>query len=645
MNARTRISSTRPLLSSSCWRPYVESLEDRLLLTADIANGLSVQTESLVKPTDGASEMRATLTSGVGATNVSTEGVVDSLQSQLLESNASNQQTPVVQYRVSITDSGGFPLQSVPVGNDFLIQVHVKHVHSNSPTVSGIFAAYTRLVMDGTGFEITGDITIGDGFPNARRVPANGDQQFDLIGGMIGAWRSGIDDALLFEIPARAIEPGDVVIRTGSVAAEPNLNATLLLGDNSAVPYKSIDFGSTLLSIDAPPRFNEPVQPNQPVVDPPPTADAPTPPPVRGPVVWGERPTGDEVQPTLTGDTPPTLVSYRPVVPELKSPEVPSGGLQDVLDEPEILLPRPSQRSEFDATPFSGDELSDQREPAESDAQSRARDQSPIEGLLQRLGDADKTLANSAIKLWPHSPAYQRSEVPRLALLSDEFWSDVGSHDVNQQAQRDLQVFPEFGGGSSRAGREWNAGVDAAHASLDVPSRPSQPRSSDASAGDLGAEGYAREDYGEGGYAEGWAQLGISAGYSRPKLRSLALWCSGLAPGHSGLWRYQPGTESFQAGRLMDWVPTEETSPPDVEPMLDRTTLAKSLEHPWDGFGLLGRLRFALRSTALTGAFQVGTMLAMSVAFFKRKRRTSEPHNSISSANTVNSTGCRTEVD
>ncbi len=241
------------------WRPTFERLECRRLLTAASTDPLDDWSQLLSHSSADADDL-AFLNSFVGAMTVNhLPASASEFASRPASATAAADTQPLVEYSVQVLDQAGQALSQLEVGDEFLIQIHVRDLRNASESDHlGIFAAYASLEVDGSGIELTGPPEIGDAFQLVRSVP-DADAQGQFAGGVSTNWMldSRTTDALLFQVPARAASVGTATLRASGEAPAFG-QETLLVGNNEAVPPSAVEFGTTQLAI-RPDTFDPPV--------------------------------------------------------------------------------------------------------------------------------------------------------------------------------------------------------------------------------------------------------------------------------------------------------------------------------------------------------------------------------------------------
>lgn len=169
----------------------------------------------------------------------------------------SDAQAQVVTFRLETTDLSGTPIDTVNVGDEFLLQTYTQHVggYVGTPEEGGVFAGYLDVAYDETLASVAGDIVHGPLYQNGM----NGDFAaglLDNIGGFSSSGEQGIGmdpigpgEQLLFSLLMKADEAGDLTFSSSESLVYPAYDV-LVYGLNEAVPARDIDFGLAALRLD-----------------------------------------------------------------------------------------------------------------------------------------------------------------------------------------------------------------------------------------------------------------------------------------------------------------------------------------------------------------------------------------------------------
>lgn len=163
----------------------------------------------------------------------------------------------VVKFRLEATDLSGAPVDSVMVGDQFLLKSYTQHVggFAGAPEDGGVFAGYLDINYDSSLASVAGDVDYAPLMSNGK----NGDLSPGFMDN-IGSFGSsadplaipvppGADEAFLFSVPMQATAAGALTF-TGSESLEYPSFDVLVYGLDVPVPAKDIDFGSADVRID-----------------------------------------------------------------------------------------------------------------------------------------------------------------------------------------------------------------------------------------------------------------------------------------------------------------------------------------------------------------------------------------------------------
>ncbi|GAB5406694.1 MAG: hypothetical protein Aurels2KO_49250 [Aureliella sp.] len=414
-------------------RLALETLESRLLLSADMQFGYMNNFDYGVEPHNSVASMHAEYSA---------------LRIRPAEGESeSSTQDHAVRYEVIAVDSEGLPLQEVSVGEEFWIRVYVKDVRQQATELGGLFSAYTRLHLDGADIEVTGDAIIGDDFSVLRYGNVGSDRLVGFVGGVVESWEQKIEEALLFEVPARATSVGSVAIQTGN-SGSTFLTDTLLLGSDQALRNESIDFGSLDLPVIQPPADALPTQPFLPSEDGDGFVSGP---PIREPqerfvslhngIPGIKRDTALLLRDLPTRSTKAVAPRYR----QSAEPKLPQE--QSIEREPAGVVPR------HDESP----------EPALAEEPKTARNDA-IDRLLQHLDSMADGVETAHVNPLDFALTFRRSAMSRIALRSFDDWH--GTDDSERSRIR--QVLGAFAEADSRYLPNWSERAEDLYKSEDV---------------------------------------------------------------------------------------------------------------------------------------------------------------------------------
>ena len=163
----------------------------------------------------------------------------------------------VVRFRLEATDSSGAPIDSVTVGEEFLLKTYSQHVggYAGAPEDGGVFAGYLDIHYEESLATVSGDIEHAPLMSNGK----NGDLSpgfMDNIGGFAASENPfelpiapGAGEEWLFSVPMQATGAGELSF-IGSESLEYPIYDVLVYGLNVPVEARDIDFGAADIRID-----------------------------------------------------------------------------------------------------------------------------------------------------------------------------------------------------------------------------------------------------------------------------------------------------------------------------------------------------------------------------------------------------------
>lgn len=132
----------------------------------------------------------------------------------------------VVQFRLETTDTNGTPVDSITVGEEFLLKTYTQHVGGfESATNSGVFAGCLDISYDASLASVAGSSEDGPMYSNVRSGDLSVPGLMDNIGRVsssgpdgYGLSPIGLDEQFVFSVPmlASCIEPGADILGSRS---------------------------------------------------------------------------------------------------------------------------------------------------------------------------------------------------------------------------------------------------------------------------------------------------------------------------------------------------------------------------------------------------------------------------------------------
>ena len=163
----------------------------------------------------------------------------------------------VVQFRLETTDMDGTPVDTIDVGDEFLLKTYTQHVGGYvSEENSGVFAAYLDISYDGSLISVNGETIHGELYSNGKSGDLSSTGLLNNIGGIStspgiapGATPIGLEEVHVFTLPMTADAMGEVSF-VGSESLSYPHHDVLVYGLNEPVSARDIEFGAADLRID-----------------------------------------------------------------------------------------------------------------------------------------------------------------------------------------------------------------------------------------------------------------------------------------------------------------------------------------------------------------------------------------------------------
>jgi cyclophilin family peptidyl-prolyl cis-trans isomerase len=156
---------------------------------------------------------------------------------------------PLVDFGLAVTAPDGSPLTSLAAGQNFVLRVSVK---DDRPVPRGVFAAYLDVAWDATKAVVTGPLQ----FNGSYRSFESGDTSTPGVidgGGATGSIvELGGGQREVFSLPMRATAAGRLVF-TADPADNSDFHDVLIYGSDDPVPDADVTYGTTAVTVAAPP--------------------------------------------------------------------------------------------------------------------------------------------------------------------------------------------------------------------------------------------------------------------------------------------------------------------------------------------------------------------------------------------------------
>ncbi len=221
-----RLTSRRPRRFTPA-RLSAETLEARQLLAADLlqnpAQVSDVNADGVTSPLDALLVINELNTAGARSLRSGTPPAqaafydvngddfltpIDALI-VLNELNGEGEGDDLVRMRVSATDAEGNPIDSIDVGQTFLLQVFVQDLTARED--GGVFAGYLDVEFEADLASVSGNIQHSSSYGNAPSGDTSVPGVIDEAGSIDGLMPLGPDELLLFSVPMTAANPGTVM--------------------------------------------------------------------------------------------------------------------------------------------------------------------------------------------------------------------------------------------------------------------------------------------------------------------------------------------------------------------------------------------------------------------------------------------------
>lgn len=153
-----------------------------------------------------------------------------------------------VRFRLETTSPTGEPIDSVVVGEAFVLHVYVQDIRDNP---SGLFAAYLDVLYDSSLVAVDGEVEYSADFAFPDPAGGNTDRPgiVDEVGAISGLAPPGGEELLLLSVPIVAGRvPGTASFRADPADDSP-LHDVLFFNPVVAVPRSAIEYGDTTVVI------------------------------------------------------------------------------------------------------------------------------------------------------------------------------------------------------------------------------------------------------------------------------------------------------------------------------------------------------------------------------------------------------------
>jgi len=155
-----------------------------------------------------------------------------------------------VRIRLETTDAAGDPIDSVPAGQPFFLDVLVSDQRVEP---QGVFAAYLSVDYDDSRVSADGSISFGADFPNFRSGDASTSGLIEEVGAGSTAPLADGSEYMLFRMPFLAETRGEATFN-GNPADQLPVSQILLFGIDGPIPEENITYSGTAIDVTGPPN-------------------------------------------------------------------------------------------------------------------------------------------------------------------------------------------------------------------------------------------------------------------------------------------------------------------------------------------------------------------------------------------------------
>lgn len=165
----------------------------------------------------------------------------------------------VAKFRLEATDTSGVPVDSVTVGDEFLLKAYAQQVggFADDPAKGGVFAGYLDISFDASLADVHSEaVEYSPTYSNGTTGDFSTTGLMDNIGAFASAEPPlvlpvppGPDEQFLFSVGMKAIAAGELLF-VGSESLSYPLHEVLVWTSLEPVPARDIDFGAEDLRVD-----------------------------------------------------------------------------------------------------------------------------------------------------------------------------------------------------------------------------------------------------------------------------------------------------------------------------------------------------------------------------------------------------------
>lgn len=153
----------------------------------------------------------------------------------------------LVRFTVRTVDANGIPINRVPLGEEFFVELRGEDVGSNP---KGLFAAFFDVFYTSDVIAAESPVTFGPAFPYGQSYDLSREGLIDEMGGFGGFAATGGGARIVATIPFRARSVGVGTLTVDPADGTPG-HDVLVYQRNLAIPVEQIDFGTRTIEVTA----------------------------------------------------------------------------------------------------------------------------------------------------------------------------------------------------------------------------------------------------------------------------------------------------------------------------------------------------------------------------------------------------------
>lgn len=157
----------------------------------------------------------------------------------------------IVSFRLELTDTSGTPIDTVTVGDEFVLNAYVQDIRAEP---QGVYSAYLDVAYDGSLASAVSAIAVSDDFRNGPSGSVVSGL-FDEVGGVSPATSpTGAPERLVFEVTLQADAAGELTFTSNETEVLPMHDVTVF--PTITLTSDEMDFGSASLTIQEAPAID-----------------------------------------------------------------------------------------------------------------------------------------------------------------------------------------------------------------------------------------------------------------------------------------------------------------------------------------------------------------------------------------------------